>query len=197
MNVPVYGLVMAGGLSRRMGRDKARIDYHGIPQAVWTARLLEEACSRVFVSCREDQDLGFTERDDLHRIHDIEPNLGPIGGFISAHRAHPQAAWIAVGCDLPRLTAGTLRFLIAQRDAGKLCTAYRSVLGGLPEPLCALYEPAIMQVFEEALARDLRCPRRILIDQEHQVKLIDLPGPDALDNVNTPEEASDFRRDCQ
>ena len=56
MNVPLYGLVLVGGKSRRMGRDKALIAYdQRTTQLEHTAILLQEVCDSVFISKREDQ----------------------------------------------------------------------------------------------------------------------------------------------
>lgn len=186
MTAPVYGLVMAGGFSRRMGRDKALLDYHGEPQSVWTAKLLESVCENVSISCRANQDPGTGNR--WPRIHDREENQGPIGGFLSAHATHPDASWLAVACDLPLLTFGTLAHLISDRDPQMLATVYRAHRDGLPEPLCALYEPGIMSIFQDFLLEGRFCPRKTLLLNEEHVKLIDLPVPNALDNVNIPED---------
>lgn len=191
MTAPVYGLVMAGGFSRRMGRDKALLDYHGEPQSVWTAKLLESVCENVLISCRANQDPGTGNR--WPRIHDREEDQGPIGGFLSAHAAHPDAAWLAVACDLPLLTSRTLKYLIAERDPRMLATVYRAQGDGLPEPLCALYEPEIMPVFKDFMGKGRFCPRKTLLLNEERVKLIDLPDADALDNVNTPEDLQRMR----
>lgn len=191
MTAPVYGLVMAGGFSRRMGQDKALLDYHGEHQSVWTAKLLESVCDKVFISCRSDQDPGTGDR--WPRIHDREKDQGPIGGFLSAHMAHPDAAWLTVACDLPLLTSHTLTHLLAERDPQRLATVYRAQRDGLPEPLCALYEPEIMPLFQKFLSEGRSCPRKTLLLNETRVKLIDLPDPYALDNVNTPEDLQRIR----
>lgn len=189
----LLGLVMAGGYSRRMGRDKALLDFHGMPQALWAARWLNKVCGSVFISCREGQDLGGAEQQGFARIHDLEEGQGPMGGMLAAHAARPDAAWLTVACDLPRLDEDTLRHLVEARDDRALATVYRSAGEGLPEPLCAIYEPAAMSCFREALEAGRRCPRKVLIEQEERVKLVELPNPRALENVNTPEEALGYR----
>lgn len=193
MSVPVNGLVLAGGFSRRMGRDKALLDYHGVPQARWTGELIAPVCQAVYYSCREGQDLG--EGPDLSavRIHDSEEGGGPIEGMLSAHQRDPESAWLVIACDLPRLTVETVQHLLDNRDPEKLVTAYRSFHDGLPEPLCALYEPASFPHFAEFYDNGRKCPRRLLIDLGEQINLLDLPDDRALDNANTPDEATEYQ----
>ncbi len=186
------GLVLAGGFSRRMGKDKALLQYHGMPQARWTAHILSPFCGQVFYSCREGQDLGPGEDLSGVRIHDREQGQGPIGGLLAAHDLHPAASWLVVACDLPWLDATTLRHLLEHRDSSQLATAYRSSHDGLPEPLCAIYEPGIFNVLDERFKEGVRCPRRVLIDLDKAVNLLDPVNPRALDNANSPEEAGEF-----
>ncbi len=189
---PVYGLVLAGGFSRRMGCDKALLDYHGVPQGRWTGALLEQVCERVYYSCREGQDLGPGPDLAEVRIHDREEGQGPIGGILLAHEKHPDAAWLVVACDLPRLSKDTLQHLLDSRDAEQMVSAYKSAHDGLPEPLGAIYEPAAFASLNEAFQSGLKCPRKFLINSEN-VLLVDLVDKTALDNANTPEEAEAIR----
>jgi molybdopterin-guanine dinucleotide biosynthesis protein A len=187
---PLYGLVLAGGASRRMGRDKATLDYHGQPQVRWTHALLARHCERAFVSVRTDQ------RDDparagLPQIADVHEGLGPIAGIAAAQAAFPQAAWLVVACDLPFLDDALLALLVRERGLYPV-TAFRSAHDGLPEPLCAIYEPETRPGVLEAIARDRRCPRKFVIGTG--VPLLDQPDPAALDNVNTPEELAAVER---
>ena len=182
---PLYGLVLAGGRSRRMLRDKAALEYQGLTQLERTMGLLESRVERAFVSVRAEQ------RDDPLRaryelIVDPPEDLGPAGGILAAQSAHPHAAWLVLACDLPFLDARTLDYLIAARAARRAATAYRSSRDGLPEPLCAIYEPASHAALAAALAAGRLCPRKFLINAE--TELLALPAADALENVNTPEE---------
>jgi molybdopterin-guanine dinucleotide biosynthesis protein A len=76
--------------------------------------------------------------------------------------------------------------LIAHRDPTQLATAYRSAHDGLPEPLCAIYEPAIAGKLREFVAQEKVCPRKALLQLGGA--LWDLPEARALDNVNHPHE---------
>ncbi|HYM28825.1 MAG TPA: hypothetical protein VET66_11790 [Steroidobacteraceae bacterium] len=65
-------------------------------------------------------------------------------------------------------------------------TAYRSRHDGLPEPLCAVWEPQTHQPLTEYVAAGRDCPRKFLINAD--TLLLDEPTPQALDNVNTPRD---------
>jgi molybdopterin-guanine dinucleotide biosynthesis protein A len=184
-DAPLFGLVLAGGASTRMQRDKAAIDYHGQSQLHWTFHLLSHVCAATFVSVRPDQREEPT-RAGLPQIVDRQPGIGPIAGISAALLAHPKAAWLVVACDLPFLNEQTLRQLISSRDSHKLATAYRSSHDGLPEPLCAIWEPAAREPLLAYLAAGKQCPRKFLINAD--TLLLDLPDARALDNVNTADE---------
>lgn len=185
MTAPLYGLVLAGGHSKRMGRDKAGIAIDGNTQLDRAVGLISHLVARVFVSVRADQ------RDDPLRarypqIVDADDVQGPIAGLRAAQLAHPQTAWLLLAVDLPLLDAATLQNLIARRDPARIATAYRSSHDGLPEPLCAIYEPAAVPAIAAWLAAGRNCPRKFLIQSD--TLLLDQPNPQSLDNVNTPAE---------
>jgi molybdopterin-guanine dinucleotide biosynthesis protein A len=181
---PLYGLVLAGGESRRMGRDKALLDYHGTPMVEWVYRMLQHHCTRAFVSVRAAQ-AADPVRATLPQIVDGTLGSGPIAGIAAAQAAHPDVAWLVVACDLPFLSDATLSNLIARRGS-QAVTAYRSAHDGLPEPLCAIYEPSTREALLAAIEAGRHCPRKFILGSG--VPLLDLPVATALDNVNTPEE---------
>jgi len=182
---PLHGLVLAGGRSTRMKRDKAALAYHGEAQLEHAWRLLAPHVAQRFVSVRADQ-----QHDPLRagypQITDSIADAGPAAGILAAFEAQPDAAWLVLACDLPHLDARTLAHLVAQRDATRPATAYRSAHDGLPEPLCAIWEPASRARLTAALAAGRSCPRKFLIDAD--TKLLDPLVPHALDNVNESHE---------
>lgn len=185
-NSPVFGLVLAGGASTRMRTDKATLQYHGQTQLEWAYDLVSQVCAAMFVSVRPDQ-REEPIRSRYPQIVDREIGVGPLAGIHAALLAHPKAAWLVVACDLPFLTEAVLRRLLEQRDPSRVATAYRSAHDTLPEPLCAIWEPASSSLVAAQLASGKQCPRKLLINAA--CKLIELPDARALDNVNTPEES--------
>jgi molybdenum cofactor guanylyltransferase len=181
----LYGLVLAGGHSKRMKTDKAAIRYQGKTQAEAALERLSRFCSKVFLSDRKDQ-AELPGHAGLPQIHDTFHGIGPMGGILSALAAHPNAAWLVVACDLPYLDDATLENLIRRRNPDKLATAYTSAHDGKPEPLCAIYEPQSRGPLEAFVAGGIHCPRKALMQSD--VELLEPVNPTALDNMNTPEE---------
>ncbi len=184
---PLAGLVLAGGRSRRMGRDKAQLVYREKPQQQAAFELLAGVCDKVYLGLRADQEAG-----GLPVIHDRFLDFGPAGGILSAMHQLPDHAWLVLACDLPFLEAATLETLLEQRVTQKAATAFRSATDGLPEPLCAIWEPAMLPVLHRFLAAGISCPRKMLI--KSSVRLLDLPQAEALDNINHPDEYEKARQ---
>lgn len=186
----VYGLVLGGGASRRMQHDKALIDYHGEPQLRWSYQLLAALLPRVFVSVRAEQ-RDEPLRRELPQIIDMLDDAGPAAGILAAQAQYPHVAWLVVACDLPRLDTATVQHLLAMRDPAREATAFISAHDGLPEPLCALWEPASHARLLARVAAGKPCPRKALIEADTQL-LLPLTAH-ALDNINTPEELAQLR----
>jgi molybdopterin-guanine dinucleotide biosynthesis protein A len=184
-NSPVYGLVLAGGESRRMGRDKALLLRDGQSQLEYVAALLEDAVDRAFVSVRQEQQ-GEPERGRFATIADRYEGIGPVAGILSAMDEHPEADWLVVACDLPNIDAATLDYLLENRSQEQPFTAFRSSYDELPEPLCAFYRADSNTIVREFVESGMVCPRKILIRSD--TLLLQQPDPNSLDNINTPDE---------
>ncbi len=182
---PLYGLILAGGASSRMRRDKAALEYQGRLQLDRIFELAQRHVAKVFISVRADQRSEST-RARKAMIVDCVAGEGPIVGIRSAFMEIPSAAWLVLACDLPFLSDAALEHLMRARDPAVYATAYRSAHDDLPEPLCAIWEPSAAAALAAAQAAGRGCPRKFLIN--HRVKLIAPLDKRALDNVNTPEE---------
>ena len=188
---PLYGLVLAGGRSTRMGRDKAALAYgDGTPQLERAMALITPQVVRAYVSVRPDQ-ADEPLRARFPQVRDLHENLGPIAGILAAQALHPGAAWLVVACDLPLLDAATLQHLLRERAPRRAATAYRSSHDGLPEPLCAIWEPRTREALTAYVAAGRDCPRKFLIGAD--TLLLDEPDPRALDNINTAAEYGSFK----
>jgi molybdopterin-guanine dinucleotide biosynthesis protein A len=187
---PLYGLVLAGGRSTRMGSDKAALMHpDGRPLARRTLDLLSVECARVFVSLRHDQDVPpmVEESPQLVIVRDPEGGSeGPLAGILCAMRSAPDSDWLVLACDLPRLDGETLRNLVSSRTADDVFLSYRSEFDHLPEPLCAFYAASALPILEQAHSDGIRCPRKLLI--RHACRLLEPVTARALENANTPRD---------
>ena len=178
----LYGLVLAGGHSSRMGTNKAHLEYQGKPHVRYCFELLDSLCARTFISIRTSM---ASELMDFPCILDYETSSGPISGILAAMRQHPHCAWLVVACDLPHLKLDILENLITNRKPALSATAYQSPADSLPEPLCTIYEPKIFDSLGELIQKN-RGPRDVLINS--QIKTIHWANSCSLLSANTPEE---------
>jgi len=185
----LYGLVLAGGHSIRMNKDKSLIKYHGQSQVKYCFNLLSRVCSKVFISNRKEQG-NIDEHKQFPQIHDTYLENGPLSGILSSMKAYPHVAWVVLACDLPFVNNTTIEILIKQRDSLAMATVYKSTNDPhLPEPLCAIYEPEIFDQLLKYVKKGVFCPRKILMNLD--VNLIEQNQTHALDNIN---ELKDYKR---
>lgn len=178
------GLVLAGGKSQRMGFDKTAVNWHGREQRYHMADLLKSFCKEVFISCRADQQ--GTIENDYTTLPDTFNDLGPYGAILSAIREKPDSAWLVIASDLPLMDERTLQYLVDNRNPSAIATAYQSPQNEFPEPLITIWEPKSYPALLSFLAQGYSCPRKVLINSD--VTMLTALHPDALTNVNTPDE---------
>jgi len=189
MTASLYGLVLRGGRSRRMGRDKAEIVYHGQPEAERMFGLLGRVCERSYYS------VAFGAPEQEHAIPDLEPDQGPMAGLRAAARRFPDAAWLVVACDMPRFGEAALAELVAARQAWVLSDLSDSSLAATafvaaddrPHPLAAIYEPAAQTAFDENSPR--RVLERLANHESLATRFIKPSVPAWLDSIDTPEQS--------
>ncbi len=182
LSAPLWGLVLAGGLSTRMGTDKGLIAWHGKPQREYLLDLFRQIGLPACLSIRPDQLNQALPTDCL--IPDAHGPIGPAGALRSAMDAYPGRAWLVVACDLPLVTADFLHWLIQHRDPERLFTGCATSFG--PEPLAAIWEPAARGCLTRQVDAGDYSLRKVLEDQ--LVKIVSPPDPTLLLNANSPED---------
>ena len=188
---PLYGLVLAGGRSHRMGEDKSKINWHGKEQQYYLYDLLDKFCEQTFISCRKGQVKSIDKK--YATLPDTYEDLGQYGALLSALSKYEDASFIVVACDLPFVDEKTLKQLVNERDVSMIATAFSNPENGLPEPLIAIWERSGKKVLLNLLDEGITCPRKVLIKSSQMVKLIKILNPEIVMNVNTPVEAEKAR----
>lgn len=190
----MIGAVLAGGGSRRMGQDKARLELEGRSLVERAADCLRQHLREVvIVSAR----IGDHPHPEVQEIADRYRDRGPLGGIHAAlEHAHGRAVFV-LACDLPRVGPELVGFVLEEarsvfeQDGGPGVLAVE--MAGREQPLCAVYSPACRGPMEHSLrAGDLRT-----LDFAAGVGLVTLPltpslpffREDLLLNVNAPAEA--------
>lgn len=140
-------LLLAGGESRRMGRDKATIQFGGQP--LWERQfqvLRALGPERIFVSARA---IPAWLPDDVELLLDDSPSRGPLSGLTKALGAIGTTHLVVIPVDLPFMTAEELSRSL-ELAAGN-CGVVPS-LNGRVEPLAAVYPAEALADFRLALA---------------------------------------------
>ena len=139
---PLYGLVLAGGQSTRMGQDKGSLIFHSCDQRTYCVNILQQFCKETFISCRREQKIcwsNFCSPPPL--IYDENRSIGPANGMLAAHAFAPNYAWLVLACDFPWVDSDALAMLIAHRNRHVDAIVYRDPITGIDQPLIAIWEP--------------------------------------------------------
>lgn len=184
-NIPkLNGLVLVGGISERMGKDKGLIEYHGVPQREYLYHLLDNFTENTFISCRPDQVIEFDGKFQV--IQDSISGLGPFGAILSAFREYPNHSWIVVACDLPLVSESTIMELIEGRNPSKIATTFYNPETKFPEPLITIWEPKAYPALLHFLSLGYSCPRKVLINSNTEV--LKASDEATLLNANSQED---------
>jgi len=186
---PLYGGLLIGGSSSRMGLPKQLLRVGGRPLAGIAAEALGSG-----LGADKTVVLGSGVLPEalleLVRLPDPPGFAGPGAGLIAAHRWAPEAAWIVAACDHPWLRPEHIRWLAGQRHPGRRAVVPKQG-DGHPCPTLALYEPQAL----ESLEQQARADRKQFVSPKAVLKIphtLVLESPaelvDGWTNVNTPEE---------
>lgn len=184
------GIVLAGGKSRRMGRDKATLPFGGTTLVAWVIRRLGPVCAEVVVVARDATDCpGCGARV----VGDRWQGWGPLGGLVTGLQTITAAYAAVIACDLPFVEPMLLLGLAGLARAG-WDAVVPSVSEG-PQPLCAVYRRNVGQPAETLLRTGGRSLHDLLAAPILRVCHVPEwtlrgwdPALQSFENINTPEE---------
>jgi molybdopterin-guanine dinucleotide biosynthesis protein A len=137
---PLYGLVVCGGQSLRMGVDKSLLTYYHLPQRYYLYQLLEKYCDAVFISCNKTQ---VASIDDFYNFIVDKPTyseIGPMAALLSAYELFKDVSFLVIGCDYPLINESDIKKLIINRSQEKDAVCYYDMENAIEQPLLAIYE---------------------------------------------------------
>ena len=191
-DVEATGVILTGGRSRRMGRDK-------LPLKVGDDTILDRVYAALTPRCAEVLVVGAGGHlpAGARRIPDLRPGEGPLAGIEAGlSTASHRPVFVAAG-DMPFLTSDLVGGLL-----GLLSESVPAVvpdLGNKPHPLCAAYGWELRSAVSAALDAGVRSVREFLEDLpgvlyvgEKELERFGEPGL-LLTNVNSPEDLARAR----
>lgn len=140
-------VLLAGGESRRMGRDKAAIVFRNEPLWRRQLRVLRDlGPEKIFVSARTESSW---LPDDTELLLDEPPSRGPLSGLANALSRMKTSHLVVLAVDMPFVTCEQLQFLCSEATGG--CGVV-PIVGERTEPLAAIYPREAVPDFISALA---------------------------------------------
>ncbi len=186
------GIVLAGGQSRRMGRNKALLELNGQTLIARVLDRLALLCDELIVSTN---DVELYADLPARVVPDLVPGWGALGGVHAGLAAASNERAVVVACDMPLLNLPFLRYMAVVSPGYDVVVPH---VGGFYEPLHAVYnvccvEP-IAQLIAEGSQRITDLYRRVRLRElgEEDVRLFDAAL--SFVNVNTPQEWSELQR---
>lgn len=187
---PLFGCILIGGASRRMGRAKHLLPLAGGTGKTWlhrTVRVLQTCCQQVAIAGRGEIP---NDLRHMHHLPDAPGVNGPLAGILSAMRWAPRASWLVAACDLPFLSPEAVSWVLEQRSAGVWALLPRVSESAPVEPLLAWYGFRCREIIE-ALAAAAR-PALRDVAKHPKCRAIVVPSllARAWQDVDTPESAA-------
>lgn len=149
----LFGLVVCGGKSTRMGVDKSMLVYHEKPQRYHVYEMLKNICDRVFISCNASQANEISK--DYETLVDLScyQDIGPMAALLTAFAQCPQVDLLVTGCDYPFISGKDVKEFLTSVKEKKIAAAFYNNEEKFYEPLLAWYSAdaanLLMQLFEE------------------------------------------------
>lgn len=188
----VSGIILAGGRSCRMGRNKALMDLNGHTLIERVARVLSGVCGEIIIAGGNPAEL---EHLGYPLVPDIYPGCGPLSGIHAGLVAARNRYSFVSACDTPFLDEKLIRKIISGADS------YDAVIlkhGDYFEPLSSLYSKAFISAAEASVKNGIykvTAALSLVRWKPVPVDPADIPELEkSLFNINTPREYEDAKK---
>jgi molybdopterin-guanine dinucleotide biosynthesis protein A len=197
----ITGIILAGGRSSRMGKNKALLPLPGNQTVTFVehlASLLAPCCADVLVVARDQAHAAGYILPGVRVVYDKMPGYGPLIGLYSGlGEIHTQQA-LVVAVDMPFVHPPLLSFLISQAQALPQDALLVPLVNNVPQVLLAVYPRSVLPLIEDRIKQGRRDPRGLLETapvhyiEEAQLRRVD-PQFRSFININTPGELEELR----
>ena len=177
------GIVLAGGFSSRMGRDKSMIEFNGNLLYERAANMLSPFVNQVCISINQTQKETYEYL--FPTIVDKYRGQGPIGGILSCLE-FTSLPLIILGCDLPLISEKDIEHLIQIRNQDQACSLFFNDQSLFFEPLLSIWELHSFSKLKSYYANGGRSLQKFI--NESQIERISMPDPNHFYNLNTLDD---------
>ena len=182
------GIILAGGKSSRMGKDKALLKYEGKSFLEHCATTLSSVCDEVLISANHSYpDIG------LKVVYDIYDNKGPIGGIYAAMQCAKYDTILCLSVDAPLVTSEFLQWMLAHQTGA---TSVFVKEERKCHPLIAIYRKEDQEILLNQINNnELRMSNLIKKLNHLSIDAEDYPqyNTTLLKNINTPDEYKEIK----
>lgn len=141
----VSGIILAGGLSSRMGRDKTLLLYNNETLIKRTLRKLQTVADEIIIASNNTAKYNIS---DIIEVPDTYPGMGPLGGMHAGLSVCKHNYAFIVSCDMPLFSEDLASYLLAHRQGFDVVIPE---IHNRLEPLCAVYSTACIKPIERCL----------------------------------------------
>ena len=182
----ITGILLAGGMSQRMGREKGQLNIGNAPMYQYPLRVLERLCDEVLISTCKSELFPVKHQS----ICDEVKGIGPLGGISSCLKQSANELNLVLSYDMPLVNEALFRLLISLAEGFDVVLP--AMKEGKPEPLCGLYRKSVLGIMEEIIAQKDYAVHRILPQCKSKIVWIteemECWNPDLFLNINSMED---------
>lgn len=137
------GVVLAGGISSRMGKDKGLMNLNGHALVEYAVDILKTITGELLISTNNPGYSSF----GFPLVEDLVMDIGPMGGVYSCLKSSPTEKNIIIACDMPFVKPGLFNYLLDNMEDELVVLPSKD--GIYPEPMCGIYKKEILPTMEE------------------------------------------------
>ena len=178
----ITGIILAGGKSSRMGKEKGLLELNGITFTEHIIETLKPVCNQIIIIAnkKEYEQFGYTVYGDLVK------DCGPVAGIYTGLAHSKTNINIILSCDIPFVTTELLQFLLrGSKNYDVTIPAYNGKTG----PLTGIYTKSCLPVFREQLdQKQLKLHQVLKHLKVRVVEVKDRFPEEVFYNIKTPDD---------
>ena len=190
-NNNITGVVLAGGMSRRLGRNKALEIIDGQPMITGVIEKIQKITSSIIVVVNDvERGRLLPISEEISIVADVFPDKGSLGGIYTGLISSSTKWTIVVACDMPFINLGLMRHMISQTPNHDVVIP---VTSGRPETMHALYSKKCtaynMNFFSDKVSFPIKLQAKIRYNSKSSLATINKTKTELEVNFETPQLA--------